>query len=149
MNVQKWLFPAVLVLALLAAGCQQIRPDAGGATVPAEQETEMATLNGTVAYLARVALPPGAEIQVQLQDTSRADARAEVLAEQIIVTTGEQVPIPFQLVYNPAEIVENHTYSLSVRITINGQLRFINTTHIPVLTGGAPADNVEVIVDLV
>ncbi len=49
MNVQKWLFPAVLVLALLAAGCQPIRPDAGGATVPAEQETEMATLNGTVA----------------------------------------------------------------------------------------------------
>lgn len=149
MSVQKWLFPAVFVLALLAGGCQPIRPDAGGATVPTEQATEMAMLNGTVTYLARIALPPGAEIQVQLQDTSRADAPADVLAEQLIVTTGEQVPIPFQLEYNPAEIVENRTYSLSVRITVDGQLRFINTTFTPVLTRGAPVDNVEVIVDLV
>jgi uncharacterized lipoprotein YbaY len=38
------------------------------------------------------------------------------------------------------------TYALNVRITIEGQLRWINTEQVPVLTNGAPVTGVEVVV---
>jgi uncharacterized lipoprotein YbaY/heat shock protein HslJ len=103
-------------------------------------------LTGTVTYQERVALPPGSIIEVQLQDVSRADAPATVIASQTITTTGENVPIPFTLTYDPAEIDPRFTYALSVRITVEGQLRWINTEHDGVLTRGAPLTGVEVVV---
>jgi uncharacterized lipoprotein YbaY len=72
-------------------------------------------------------LPPGAKIEVQLVDVSRADAPAIILAEQTIITDGQQVPIPFQLTYNPNQINPRYFYAVQARILINKQLRWINT----------------------
>ncbi|HXV96979.1 MAG TPA: YbaY family lipoprotein, partial [Anaerolineae bacterium] len=108
--------------------------------------TLQATLTGTVTYLQRIALPPQAVITVQLVDVSRADASAEIIAQQVITASGQQVPINFELVYNPLKIESNHTYAVQARIEIDGQLSYINTTQYPVLTQGAPA-TVEVIVE--
>src|SRR5690606_28033950 len=92
-----------LVLALLAVACMPVTapgagPDASEPT-PAAQDEELGmptgVLTGTVTYLQRVALPPGSVIEVRLQDVSRADAAAEVIASQTITTAGENVPIPF------------------------------------------------------
>lgn len=102
-------------------------------------------LTGTVTYLQRVALPPGSVIDVQLQDVSRADAPAQILASQTITTAGENVPIPFTLSYDPAQVDERFTYALSVSITTDGQLRWINTQQYAVLTRGAPLSEVEVV----
>ena len=53
--------------------------------------------------------------------------------------------LEFSVDYDPATIVESNTYTLSVRITdAAGNLLFLNDTSIPVLTGGAPTDEVEV-----
>lgn len=101
-------------------------------------------LTGTVTYLQRIALPPGSVIEVQLQDVSKQDVAAEILARQTITTTGENVPIPFGLSYDPAQIEERFTYALSVRITIDGQLAWLNTERYAVLTNGAPLTGVEV-----
>ncbi len=65
---------------------------------------------------------------------------------QTITTTGENVPIPFTLSYDPAQIDERFTYALSVRITLDGQLQWINTESYPVLTRGAPMTGVENVV---
>ena len=100
-------------------------------------------ITGNVMYLERIALPPNAVVQVQLQDVSRADAPAIVLGDQTI-TASHQVPIPFRIEYDPKQIEENHTYSISARITIDGQLRWTNTTAVRVLTQGNPKDNVSV-----
>lgn len=108
--------------------------------------TATATLTGTVMYLQRVILPAGAVIEVQLQDVSKMDVAATVLASQTITTTGENVPIPFALSYDPAQIDERATYALGVRITIEGELRWINTERYAVLTNGAPTSGVEVMV---
>ncbi len=56
---------------------------------------ETATLTGSVTYLQRIALLPDAVIDVQLQDVSKADVAANVIASQTNTTTGENVPIPF------------------------------------------------------
>ena len=109
----------------------------------------LSELNGTVAYLQRIALPPNAIIEVSLQDVSKVDAPAEVLDSVKIPSAGRQVPIPFTLHYDPAQIDERYTYTVSARITVDGVLTWISTTQNPVLTRGAPTDNVEIIVEQV
>ena len=73
-----------------------------------------------------MALPPTAVIQVQLLDVSLADAPAKVLAEEKITLGERQVPVPFSLTFDPAKIEQNHAYSVSARILVDGQLRFIS-----------------------
>lgn len=108
--------------------------------------TGATALTGTVTYRQRIALPPGSVITIQLQDVSKADAAAQIIASQTITTTGENVPIPFTLAYDPAQIDPKHAYALSARITVTGQLRWINTERYAVLTNGAPTNGVEVVV---
>lgn len=105
--------------------------------------TEQVT--GTVTYLQRAALPPNAVIEVQLADVSRADAPAKVIAEQSINLGQRQVPVPFSLNVDPAKIDPKHTYAVSAKITVGGELRFISDRSYPVLTNGKPA-HVDVIV---
>jgi uncharacterized lipoprotein YbaY len=108
----------------------------------------VAAVTGYVTYLQKIALPDDAVLQVELQDTSLADAKAEVMGESVMPTQGKQVPLPFEVTYNPADIIPNHTYSLSVRITDGaGNLLFVNTQAYNVLTQGNPTFDVEVIVD--
>jgi uncharacterized lipoprotein YbaY len=91
-----------------------------------------------VTYRERIALPPNAVLQVSLQDVSRADSAAAVLGEQTIVTGGRQVPIPFEIAYDPAAIDQRLTYAVRARITVDGQLLFTSTTATPVITRGNP-----------
>ena len=109
--------------------------------------TGTALITGAVSYLPRIALDPNAVIDVQLQDVSLADAPAKTIASQSIDARGQQVPIAFALPYDPAVINAQHRYALAVWISVAGQLRFVNTTAIPVLTNGARATNLEVLVD--
>lgn len=106
-----------------------------------------ASVSGTVTYLQSSALPPDAVVTVRLEDVSRADAPAEVIGEQVIQTEGAQVPIPFEVTYDPGQIEENHSYSLQVRIEDGtGKLLFINDMNVPVITRGNPTQDIEVIV---
>jgi uncharacterized lipoprotein YbaY len=103
------------------------------------------TVTGTVTYRQRIALPPGAVVEVSLLDVSRADAPAVTLDKQEIRPT-TQVPIPFTLQYNAAQIQENHDYAVQAKILIEGKLRFISTKKYGVITRGHPV-KVEVMVD--
>jgi uncharacterized lipoprotein YbaY len=116
---------------------------------PATLPAPTGVLTGTVTYLQRIALPPDAVIDVQLQDVSLQDVPATVIAAERYVAAGRQVPFPFELTYDPAGIIPQHTYAVATRITVNGKLRWINTQHYPVLTGGAPVTGVEIIVESV
>jgi uncharacterized lipoprotein YbaY/membrane-bound inhibitor of C-type lysozyme len=97
------------------------------------------TITGTVSYLARMALPPEAIIQVQLQDVSLADAPATVIAEEKITLGQRQVPVPFALKYDPAKIDPRHTYAIRAGILVEDQLRFTSDQTYKVLTGGNPS----------
>ena len=119
---------AVLISILLLAGC-----------------ATTATVKGTIITQNQVELPSGAMVSVQLQDTSRADAPAIVLGEQIIQSP-EQFPISFEVEYDPAKIDERNVYSMRVRIEDEGKLIFINTTSHYVITRGFPTE-LEVKVD--
>jgi uncharacterized lipoprotein YbaY len=117
------------------------------AVSPKVPDVTMGSLEGTVTYLQRIALPDDAVIEVSLQDVSRADAPAVVLATQTITANGRQVPIPFALEYDAAAIDPAMRYSLSARITRGDQLLWISTMMYPVLTHDAAVNNVEIVVE--
>ncbi len=102
------------------------------------------TLTGNVFYLERIALSPEAIITVELQDVSA--GTTNVIATRDINAEGRQVPIPFELPYDPTAIDPAGTYLLSARISENGQTVFSSPTGVPVLTNGAPTSNVELMV---
>lgn len=97
----------------------------------------MAAVTGTVFYLERMALPPGAVLTVQLVDASIADAPAPVIATETKTLT-TQVPIPFSLSYDPKKIIKIHTYAVRAQIAVDDKLRFTSTTSYPVITNGKP-----------
>ena len=110
---------------------------AGGAVA-----AEFETLEGTAFYRERIAVPPGAVLEVELYDTSRQDAPAPVLSS--IAIRAEAVPVPFRLLYDPAMIDDRHSYAVSARLVVDGEPVFRSTTVHPVLTRGAP-DTVDIL----
>jgi putative lipoprotein len=111
-------------------------PPVPAPTEPAAPIRETAVLRGTVTYRQRSALTPEAEVQVELREAARAGGDAVVVAKRIIERPG-QVPIAFELPYDPSAIDPAASYTVSARITDRGQLQFVTETPVPVLTGGA------------
>jgi putative lipoprotein len=107
---------SLIVLSALIGACSSLQP------------APKATLEGEAFYLQRIALPPSAVLTVSLQDVSLADAPAVALARQSGPITG-QVPLPFKLEYDPAQVKPGHRYSVSARVEADGHLLFISTQH--------------------
>lgn len=93
-------------------------------------------ITGTATYRERMALPPGAVLDVELLDISRADAPARRIATTWVEVQG-QVPIAFSLSYDPARIDPRMRYSVSARLRLRGEVLFRSDRVTPVLTQGA------------
>ena len=132
---------------------QEDTPDGNGEMIvkgceldkPMDAEAKPDTVSGMVSYLSRIALPASAIIEVKLQDVSLADAPAKVIAKEEIALGERQVPVPFELKFDPEKIDAKHMYAVSASILVNGELRFVSDEAYPVLTRGNAA-HVEVIV---
>jgi putative lipoprotein len=128
---------AVLALAALSAGLA----GCGGASEE--------TITGTVSYQLRIALPPDAEVVVNLIDADAgadSPANQDPIASVLVTTDGAQVPIPFALEYHPDDIESGVNYGLYAKIENGDGVLFESTEPTPVL-GGNPTENVEVIVE--
>jgi heat shock protein HslJ len=128
-----------------ASGRVRMRLEAGPTKAT---NLQSAQVTGTVTYLQRMALPPDAVVHVKLLDVSLQDAPARLLKEQIITNPSQQVPIPFEIEYDPAAIDPRHTYAVQVRITTKGRPIFITTSAYHVITRGNPT-HIELIVEKV
>ena len=123
---------------LLAAAC-------GSEPVPSNVTVEVtsgrnpnASVSGTVNYRERIALTPGATLEVELRDVSYTDAPAPLIARQTISGPG-QVPIRFKVEYNREDIDSRNRYSVSAQIIeSDGRLAFTNDTAYEVITDGNP-----------
>ena len=132
---------------------QEDTPDGNGETIekgceldkPTNAEAAPGRVSGTVSYRSRMALPASAIIEVKLQDVSLADAPAKVITKEEIALGERQVPVPFELKFNPGMIDPKHMYSVRASILVDGKLRFVSDKAYPVLTRGNAA-HVEVIV---
>jgi putative lipoprotein len=122
---------------MIAKGCELDKP--------MNAEAAPGTVSGTVSYRSRMALPASAIIEVKLQDVSPADAPAKVITKEEIALGERQVPVPFELKFDPGKIDPKHMYSVRASILVDGELRFVSDKAYPVLTRGNAA-HVEVIV---
>lgn len=98
------------------------------------------SLRGTVSFRERMALPPGAIVEVKLLDISLADAPSRTIAETRV--SGRRIPAPWTLRFDSRRIDPRHSYALQARITHRGQLLFITTERHSVFTGGP--DNTDI-----
>ena len=95
--------------------------------VPEMTSAAETTVAGEVVYRERIALPPDAVLVVELADVSLADAPATVIAKRRIAPAG-QVPIRFEIGFDPKAIQNGRTYALQARITVGERLMFTTDT---------------------
>ena len=100
----------------------------------------MALVTVSATYRERILLTPGHVLTVRVEDVSRADAPAEVLAEHREVLDGRAPPYQATLGFPRSQIDPRHTYAVRAEIRDpSGALRFTTDTRHAVLTHGAPA----------
>ena len=98
-------------------------------------------VTGTVSYLQPIALPPEAVVELQLLELPQADARevAKVVAKEKITLGNRQVPVAFEVKFDPAKIDAKRAYALMARILVGKEVRFTSDPGYPVLTAGNPS----------
>jgi putative lipoprotein len=96
-----------------------------------------ASVTGTVTYREKIAMPQDAVVIVKLQDTSLMDVPAVEIGAQVIENPGS-VPVPFTVGFDPAEIIDNHTYTVRATITSGDELLWTTDTASAVITSGNP-----------
>lgn len=122
--------PALIASIVLATSCAATDPTPPRAAVPPS------VITGELTYLERIVLLPDAKVRVRLLDVLP-DAPAVVVAERTMQPTGN-VPIRFELPFDPRRIDPSHTYAVDARLT-SGHREWITAEQHPVLTDGAPS----------
>lgn len=97
------------------------------------------TVRGEATYRERIAVPPGAQLEVLLLDVSRADAPSETISGVTLSDIG-QPPYPFEIAYRPDQIVSSHQYVVRARLMHEGRLIFTTDEACPVITRGHPTE---------
>jgi len=101
-------------------------------------------LSGTVVYREKVALPPGAQVSVRLWDALLPPDVATVGEAKVPAST--QLPVPFEVFFDPDNIQQSHTYGARASISVDGVVWFQSEQPVPVLTQGAPSVGVDLLV---
>jgi len=102
-----------------------------------------ARVTGTAAYRERVALPPDAVFEARLENVSRTDGSAVVIAHVRKNRPG-QVPIAFSISYDPRQIHQRARYLVRATILERGRPIYKSVRDNPVLTHGH-GDNVTIV----
>jgi uncharacterized lipoprotein YbaY len=114
---------------------------------PISIPSKTASVTGTVMYYQEIALTSEAVIVVELIDASSKNPASRTIGKQSMTHPG-QVPVAFELKYDPLVIHPGHLYAIQARIMVDGQLRFKNTLPYAVITQGNPS-TIEIVVDTV
>lgn len=108
------------------------------AQAQAQVPAEFVTVSGNASYLQRIAMPPDAVLTVQVQDVSRADVAATVLAESREAFGRRQVPLAYHVLVPRSAINPRMRYAVRATISVDGQTQFATARDYPVLTRRAP-----------
>lgn len=130
MNLLMRTTPRLLLLwvALGLAACSERDAEMSG------EPAALARIEGSVMYRERIMLPPGVEVEVQLQDISRADAGAKLLSSVLLTPTGGP-PYKFAIEYDPSTIDPRMRYALRATISSGERLLFTSTDYIDPFQG--------------
>jgi len=133
MTIRRWL-PMATLLAVVLFSCES------SARPTVQTPGEEGVVRGTVSYRERVALPPDAVVEVWIADVSPLILAQSLLAETTVSSEGRQVPIPFELRYDPSRVVADHDYAVKAAIRRAGEILFATEAGTPVITKGNPTE---------
>jgi putative lipoprotein len=109
-----------------------------------------AAITGVIAHSHTMKIPIGFTLTIQIEDITNTDAPGRNIAQKVIESQGDVLPMPFEVVYDPKKIKADHTYSVTAMIADSaGAVLYSNTSIVPVITHGNPTQHIEVDVDLV
>jgi putative lipoprotein len=101
--------------------------------VPIQLESRFSSLQGTIGYRERLQLPQDAVCTVELREITRANAPPITLAQKTVAI--RQIPIPFRLEYDPADIVARRNYYVHATITSGNRQLYTTNQDYQVLNG--------------
>ena len=132
--------PLLLAAGIFATGCAAPKSH----LAPASESRGL--VRGSVSYREPVVLPANAVVDVWLNDetpeeTPLAKTRPS-LAETTFAVAGRQVPLLFEMTYDPLKIESGHAYALRASIRSAGRMLFTTPIGIPVKVLGKPAEPV-------
>ena len=144
--MRRVIWTGLLFLSVVIGGCtiggHDNRPgstdEVAKAPVPvASPEPVEPVVKGTVTYRERVAIPADAEVYVWIMDVTPNVMLAQVvLADTTVTPLGKQIPIPFELAYDPSKIAGDHDYGVRAVIKSGGNEMFVSREPTPVITKG-------------
>jgi putative lipoprotein len=136
--MRKLLLTGSLAL-LVLAGCNSSSKAPTTPTTPAAPV--ISNVSGSVTYRQKIALSNFARLELQLVDVSQGTS---IIAQKVIAPAG-QVPIRFDLPFDPARIGPKNFYVIQAVIS-DGERRYVAALQYPVLTHGSPS-KVDIIVN--
>jgi heat shock protein HslJ/uncharacterized lipoprotein YbaY len=121
----------VLLCAMLLAACAS--PPRYPELEPSKRPAVTGpTIRGELTYRQRIALPPDSTAVVELRESA---GNGPVVAEWRRTLGGQQVPIRFEMVYDPAKVAPSGSYGLRGAIFAGGQPAWASEAK-PVTVGG-------------
>jgi uncharacterized lipoprotein YbaY len=119
---------ATAALVGITSGCGMVPKALGGG----DGDPTRVTVVGTATYREGTMLPPNAMFEATLEDVSRADAPATVLATSRIFPADELPPYRYELSAPRANLPATARVVVRARITVAGRLWFTTTQAYPV-----------------
>jgi putative lipoprotein len=136
MTQLKILIFSLLLISLSLSGC--------------ESKSTQAAITGVIAHSHTMQIPVGFTLTIQIEDITKSDTPGKDIAQKVIESTGEVLPMPFEVVYDPKKIKADHAYCVQVMIADStGKVLYSNIAVVPVITDGNPTQHIEVDVDLI
>ncbi len=121
----------------------ELRADGGALAVDLR-----AAVTGTLSAPARQTLPPDAQVRVRLEAVSPADAPALRLGEQRFSAGDRQLPLPFEVGFDPADVDPSRSYAVRAEIAApDGRVLLRTTGTHAVITRENPTLGIEVTLD--
>ena len=101
------------------------------------RSSSAAAVTGTVSYRESDPMPASAVVIVTLADTSVTDAAVGQIGAHVIEQP-KTLPVGFSVGFDPADIIDNHSYTVEATISSGDALLWTTDTAYPVITRGNP-----------
>jgi len=101
------------------------------------RSSSAAAVTGTVSYRESDPMPASAVVIVTLADVSVTDAAVGQIGAHVIEQP-KTVPVGFSVGFDPADIIDNHSYTVEATISSGDALLWTTDTAYPVITRGNP-----------
>lgn len=132
------------IASLLLVSCQPVqRPD--GASTGAHPAQEANVVHGRAIYLERIALPPGATLDVLLLAVLPEGIETATVARQTFSDL-HGPPFEFSLPYDPARVPKDAQLQLRANLRdAQGHLEFLTAARVPVPADGSIAGEIRLV----